>query len=134
MNAWKMPDLPHAGKMRWLEKVSMSADGTETTAFAIIGPAHPFARDGFLLPAALIGLMAQAAAAGSTLKARAAGKRVKFGVLAAMPEFSVYANVPVGSRVELLARHEKTFGALTQVRLQAHIDGQLIAEARMTFH
>jgi len=128
------PVLPHEGPMRWIQRASVSADGGEARAVARIGVDHPFLCGGFLLSAALIELLAQAAASGSAMKAAHAGRRVKQGVLAAIREFAVHAPVAAGATVELLAVHEKTFGALSQARLEARVAGALIAEARMTFH
>ena len=131
---WSEPVLPHRGAMRWVQGARVSADGNEAVALAEIGDDHPFVRDGFLLSTALIELLAQAAASGSAMRAGLSGKRVRQGVLAAIREFVVHGPVAAGATVEVRAVHEKTFGPLSQARLEARVGGALVAEARMTFH
>jgi predicted hotdog family 3-hydroxylacyl-ACP dehydratase len=127
--------LPHEAPMHWIQSVSVSADGNHARATAHIAPTHSFVRDGFLLPSALIELLAQAAAAGRGATAqRDANGRVRQGVLAAIQEFQVHAPVPADSTLMLSATHEKSYGPLTQARIEAHLGATLVASARMTFH
>lgn len=129
-------DLPHAGPMRWVHAASLSPDGAVTSARATVTPDHPFVRDGELLPSSLIEFMAQAAAAGSSLKANRSGRRIQRGVLVALRDFAVLRPIPVTAAValEIIARHEKSFGSLSQATVEVHTDGSLAASARMTFH
>jgi predicted hotdog family 3-hydroxylacyl-ACP dehydratase len=129
-------DLPHQGPMRWVHEAALSQDAATVTAHAQVAPGHPFVRDGILLPAALLEFMAQAAAAGSSLKAKASGRRVSRGVLVALREFTVVQPIRVASplTLEIVARHEKTFGSLSQAWIEVRVEGSLAAAARMTFH
>ena len=126
--------IPHEPPMHWLDSASLSDDGLAATASATITPEHPFLRDGQLLRSALIELMAQGAAAGSALKAARQNKKVRTGMLVALSDCRITAGAPVGATVHLTAVHERSFGPLSMARLEARINNQLIASARMTFH
>ena len=133
-----LPLLPHAPPMHWLDTAALSSDGKTTTATRLITPAHPFVEKNHFLASALIELMAQAAAAGSIINAAKAvvgqNKKIRRGLLASIRDLHILAPVPAGSLLTLTATHEKSFGPLTSSHLQAHINHQLIAHARMTFH
>ena len=128
------PQIPHEPPMHWLDAATLSDDGLTATASRSIHSDHPFTRDGQLLRSALIELMAQTAAAGSSMNASRQKKKVRKGVLAAIRDFHVTAAAPVGSAIHLTATHEKSLGSLSMARLEARINDQLIASARMTFH
>jgi predicted hotdog family 3-hydroxylacyl-ACP dehydratase len=128
------PQIPHAGPMHWLDTAALSDDGLTATASRTIHADQPFTRNDYLLRSALIELMAQTAAAGSSMKASRQNKKVHKGVLATIRDFHVTAAPPVGSTVHLTATHEKSLGPLSLAYLEARIDDQLIASARMTFH
>ena len=127
-------ELPHAGAMRWVTEARLSADGLEAEARATIGAGHPFVVEGRLQEAALLELLAQGAAAGSMLRERRNGKRVVRGFLVGVRAFEVSGEVREGAVVEVRARHEKSFGALSQVALEARVEGVVVARGRMTFH
>ena len=130
-------ELPHQGPMRWITEASLSADGREAVARGVIRSGHPFVADGRLQEAALVELLAQGAAAGSLLRAGREGKRVRRGMLVGIREFEVVKPLLVGEEgvlVEVRACHEKTFGALSQVFLEARVSEALVARGRMTFH
>ena len=130
----KPVNIPHAPPMHWLDSAVISEDGLTASATRTILADQPFVLNGQLLSAALIELMAQAAAAASSLNAARENKRIRRGVLAGLREFRIQGPALVGATVEIIAHHEKTFGALSMGRMEARIDGRLIASARMTFH
>jgi predicted hotdog family 3-hydroxylacyl-ACP dehydratase len=118
--------------MRWIREAAFS-EGVATARLAI-GTDHPFVRGGVLLPSALVEVMAQAAAAGSALQSPGQQRRVKQGYLVAMRAFTVTAPVAAGASLEVTARHERSFGHLSQATLEVRHGGMVIASARMTFH
>jgi hypothetical protein len=87
-----------------------------------------------LQEAALIEVLAQGAAAGSMLRERRNGRRVMQGFLAGVREFEVMGEVRAGDVVEVWGRHENTFGALSQMVLEARVAARVVARGRMTFH
>ena len=127
-------ELPHAGAMRWVQEVSPLEDGQGALIESVIGADHPFVQGGELLPTAMMDWMAQTAAAASAPLAAGRGQRVTRGLLAAVQEFSVFGPVPIGSRLEICARRERVFGALSQWRLEARVAGALVSCGRMVFH
>lgn len=126
MHPFHSIELPHTGRMRWIRDAALSPGGA--TARVTIAHDHPFVRNGCLLPSALIEVMAQAAA--SALHAPGLQQRVTHGYLVALREFAVMAPVPAGSSLEVTARHERTFGPLSQAFLEVrHWAGEATAGA-----
>lgn len=133
-----IPLIPHEPPMHWLDAASVSEDELHATAVCTIADAHPFVRDGHLLPSALVELMAQAAAAGSAIKAQRQGRAIRRGVLVSIRDLRFAGigatGVPVGVTIHLEAIHERTLGPLSMGSLEARVEGVVIASGRMTFH
>jgi predicted hotdog family 3-hydroxylacyl-ACP dehydratase len=127
------PKLPHAGKMHWLDRAELAADGT-IRAWRTIGEGHPFTVDGVLLSSALIELIAQAAAAGAIEKASFSDRRLRRGVLAAIAEAQVFGAVAVGDTVLVSGAEDRSFAGFISGTFEARIGDALVARARMTFH
>lgn len=133
-DAWVEAQLPHTGPMRWVDSVRLAEDASASHARAFVTEAHPFVVAGKLPRAAMIELLAQGAAAGASLRAAVSGKRVIRGLLVSVRDLHFTGDARVGNLVEIRAWEEHRLPPLVQGRLEAWVDGRLIAHGRMTFH